>query len=364
MSLINARVQTAAQAYSNKKLLVLSKDEADICTIGTDFIFDALNPACYVAGSPPASGAVLPAGSGIFSVYITSGGSGGTTGTFPLTFSGGVGAGAAGTFTVAGGAVTAINITAAGSGYTSSPTAIFSACPGLTGVTYQVQLGNLLNLARDVQPAQGRAGAVTAVLGGGTGPIFDGKGLAFVNGVTTPLQMRKTGANNTRACDPTLEVFVDFIEIVWASFSSIITSTSPYAGAGGNSGFTIASGSMFARETTTQFFNPISLNTLYQFTKLVRFNVAANTSTIKTWIGSGGVVMAGSTLTGKPPASYVPAGASSATTIGGRDVSTSLTMSGSVYRIIRDYVGVTGMTDDDVLALIQRDYAYGAARFA
>ncbi|MER8394089.1 phage tail sheath subtilisin-like domain-containing protein [Mesorhizobium sp. M1340] len=71
-------------------------------------------------------------------------GAGGTNGTFPLAFTGGTGSGAAGTFTVAGGALTAITITAAGR-YTVAPTFSFAASANLVGAASAVVLGATAN---------------------------------------------------------------------------------------------------------------------------------------------------------------------------------------------------------------------------
>ncbi len=69
------------------------------------------------------------------------GGSGGTNGSFALAFTGGGGSNAAGTFTVAGGAVTAIFITFPGFSYTSAPTLSFAASSGLTGASATAVIG-------------------------------------------------------------------------------------------------------------------------------------------------------------------------------------------------------------------------------
>jgi len=62
----------------------------------------------------------------VYSTTITNAGSGGTPGTYALSFSGGGGTGATGTYTIgAGGTVTSISITAGGSSYTSAPTLSF-----------------------------------------------------------------------------------------------------------------------------------------------------------------------------------------------------------------------------------------------
>ena len=64
---------------------------------------------------------------------ITAGGSGGTPGTYTLGISDATGTGAAGTYTITGTAVTAITITAAGSGYSATPTLSFPS-GGVSGV--------------------------------------------------------------------------------------------------------------------------------------------------------------------------------------------------------------------------------------
>jgi hypothetical protein len=69
-------------------------------------------------------------------------GSGGTNGTFDLAFSGGGGSGAAGRFVVAGGALTAITITATGDSYTSAPIISFAASTGLTGASATAVIAN------------------------------------------------------------------------------------------------------------------------------------------------------------------------------------------------------------------------------
>lgn len=79
--------------------------------------------------------------SGVVGATTLVGGSGGTNGQFDLAFSGGAGAGAAGRFVVAGGAVTSIIITSPGTGYTSAPTISFAASSGLTGASATAVIG-------------------------------------------------------------------------------------------------------------------------------------------------------------------------------------------------------------------------------
>jgi phage tail sheath protein FI len=81
---------------------------------------------------------------GLGDVTVTGAGSGGTDGTFPLAFTGGTGSGGAGTFTVTGGAVTSVTLTARGE-YSEAPTLDFSASANLTGETITVALEQVAN---------------------------------------------------------------------------------------------------------------------------------------------------------------------------------------------------------------------------
>ncbi len=74
-------------------------------------------------------------GNGVRALKTLVAGAGGTDGTFALAFTGGGGTGAAGTFTVAGGVVTQVLITAQGQDYTSAPAVSFAASAGLAGAS-------------------------------------------------------------------------------------------------------------------------------------------------------------------------------------------------------------------------------------
>lgn len=52
-------IETYDVDFGDNNLPVLCNDGANICSIGTDFIFDALNPAGYASGVLPATGAVI-----------------------------------------------------------------------------------------------------------------------------------------------------------------------------------------------------------------------------------------------------------------------------------------------------------------
>ena len=106
--------------------------------------------------------------SGLTLPVIVTAGSGGTNGTFALGFTGGTGSGAVGTFTVAGGVVTAINITNGGS-YTVAPTATFTASAGLTGAAASFTIDFLANpVVAALPPVLEKMLAVAIVSGPGT----------------------------------------------------------------------------------------------------------------------------------------------------------------------------------------------------
>ena len=108
---------------------------AELARAGAEAARDA---ALYGKGVFPSTAAGI--GFGVASYASLVGGSGGTNGTFDLAFSGGTGSGAAGRFTVAGGALVSITLTAPGS-YTVVPSFSFAASSGLTGASATAVLG-------------------------------------------------------------------------------------------------------------------------------------------------------------------------------------------------------------------------------
>lgn len=72
---------------------------------------------------------------GLASIAITAGGTGGTTGTYAWTTTGGAGSNASGYLTVAGGAITSVVVEERGYDYTSAPTIVIAGSHGVTGHT-------------------------------------------------------------------------------------------------------------------------------------------------------------------------------------------------------------------------------------
>lgn len=358
----NARLTTFVNPMTDPKALVSCKDEFDIATMGTDFIFDALNPATYLGGTLPASSAAIPS-AGITGIVVTNGGTGGTDGTYPLTITGGGGSGATGTFTVAGGTMTAITITNPGTGYTSNPSIGISGT-GLSGVSLSPVLGSLLNLARDAQPALSRTlPVVLAPFSYSAKPTFDGKGLSFVNGSSVALSLNKVGLGG-KACQPFHEGFLDFLEVTVFKATSWPTATAPYLVTGGSGGIQFTtSGIPQAGENGTAIGSAVPTGKIALAAKVVRFNVGANTSTITGFVGADGIIARTNGITGKAPTAYSTATTNSAV-VGGSNGGASASINGSLYYLYREYLSVSARTDDDVAALLQRLYAAALTRYA
>lgn len=359
----NARTTTLPNSMNDPKALVACKDAIGVATMGTDFIFDALSTACYLGGSLPSVGAAIP-NSGVLGAIITAGGSGGTDGTFALAISGGGGTGAAGTFTVAGGTVTDITITNPGSGYTSSPTFGFTASAGLTGVTTTRQIASLLNLARDVQPALSRSKPVGLLpLGYTAKPVFDGKGIAFDNGVSIALQMAKVGLLPGKVCEPYHEGFVDtFVAASFTAQSFPVSSLGLFRGSDFGIQFS-TSGVPQARETGASLGAACPTGKIVTVGKLVRFNTGADTSTMTGYVAVDGQVSITSDIAGKAPSAFTT-GTSGITVVGGSSGSAAASFDGSLHYLYREQVGISQRSDADVLAAIGAIHAASLTRYA
>ena len=96
--------------------------------------FDSVSTYAAIAAALQ-TGIRAIAGRVVVGATIGAGGSGYTAATTTVTFSGGVGTGAAATVTIAGGVVTALIITNSGSGYTSAPMIAIADTGGGTGAT-------------------------------------------------------------------------------------------------------------------------------------------------------------------------------------------------------------------------------------
>lgn len=141
-------------------------------------------------------------GGGVSAVNITAGGSGYTTAS--VAFSGGGGTGAAATATITGGVITAITVTSTGSGYTSAPsvsitgdgtnaTATATVTPQVTGVT-SITVGTQGS-------GYATAPVVTITGGGGTGATATA---TVANGAVTGITVTAAGSGYTSA--PTVSI--------------------------------------------------------------------------------------------------------------------------------------------------------------
>lgn len=363
----NARTTAIANTMIDGRSLVVTKDVLGISNVGTDFAFDALNPLSYEAGALPAPNAQLPTLI-VAGAYISAAGSNGTNGTFPLSITGGGGTGAAGTFTVAGGSVTDVNITNPGTGYTGNAAiGVASVSAGLTGVTIIANMADVLNVARDVQPAlvpprTKRVGLSQFAYA--TRPTFDGKGWKFVNNTTSGMVVQKGGVHPGRVAEPYHEGFLDFLEITTFKADALTGNAMPYQVSGGGGGFAIT-GSLqpAAKENNAILGTAMSIGELYTIAKRVRFNVGAGTSTIIGYMAHGGIVVTTAELPGKATSAYATTITGSAL-IGSSSGSAGTAFNGSVYHVYREFIGLSGRTDSDILDVVQRAHERALSRYA
>jgi hypothetical protein len=139
-------------------------------TFSTGNTVTSLTTGTITVADGGATGTVITDGSGhITGVTITNGGTGIYTGAPTVTFAG-AGSGATGTATVVNGVVTAVNVTAQGTGYTGSPTVAFSV-PGSGATITNVTVNN--------------AGAITAITLGSGGSGYTAPPLVAISGTGT-----------------------------------------------------------------------------------------------------------------------------------------------------------------------------------
>lgn len=362
----NARTTTFVNAMTDTKALVTCKDVFGIATMGTDFIFDALNPLCYLNGALPSESAAIPT-AGVLGGAVTAAGSGGANGTFALGISGGGGSGAAGIFTVAGGVLTSVDMTAYGSGYTSNPVFSFAASAGLTGATVSIQLASLLNLARDTQPALSRTKPVglLPMVGGAGLPVFANKGINFVNNTSGPLSLRKAGLLNGKACEPYHEGFIDYLEmIVFNAAAWPIASLGLLLGTGGGCGIQFGTNGIPAsKETGVPIGAAVPTGKIATIAKRVRLNVGANTSTIIGYVGVDGIATASASLAGKVPTSYTT-GTTGVVYVGGGGSGAATACTGRLHYVYREMIGTSVRTDADILDLVNHVHTTSLTRYA
>jgi hypothetical protein len=109
---------------------------ANSATLG-DYLFIADGTKAWIINTAGTVTEII--NTSVHSITLTSGGAGYTNGTYALGITG-TGTGATGTYTVTGGAVTAVALTAVGSGYTAPPTITFPSGGGTTGAVASASL--------------------------------------------------------------------------------------------------------------------------------------------------------------------------------------------------------------------------------
>jgi hypothetical protein len=159
-------IQIAGASFSKVLTALTLPDRSDILC---EYVFGT-SAAQSVRNIANLSASGTETGS-VASLNRVSNGSGGTDGTYALAFSGGgAGSGAAGTFTVTGGAISAVNLTNTGVLYSSDPAVSVAACPGLTGAvvtatrSVPTYASNSMVIATGVAALHAKSGIRTGII--------------------------------------------------------------------------------------------------------------------------------------------------------------------------------------------------------
>lgn len=360
-------VATATVGFTGLSQNVLDYDPAGISGVGTDFAFDFSQARSFVAGRPSDGVAIT---GGVLSVTIAAGGTGGTTGTHPLTFSGGGGTGATGTATIAGGVVISVAVTNAGTGYTTVPT-VSVVGVGLNSANLQAAIGTVSNLARDTNTLLSRTLPVVGVWRSGSArPVRSGAGLLFAPTTNLGIAINKGGVANNRVCEPTLEGFLDQLVLINFRATGFASSASPFvvgtsSGANQTGGW-LQSGTSGdfslapSRVNVSGWTDGVVAGALTQLGYLTRYDVGGNTT--EHYLIRDGQFRS-TPLVGTAPASMLSNIANAAANIGGGGTAGPVVFNGVIYSLYREFVEVAGLTNDDVAGKVARAWAYAQGAF-
>lgn len=286
-------LETFNANFADNTMPISCQDTAAICTIGTDFIFDALNPACYSAGTLPSTGAAIPS-------------------------------------------------------------------------------SGLVNLARDsalgITEAGIPRGVVTAVestvSGVSSSPTFDGKGWQI--GVTKrPFEIRKVGIASNRVNEALLEGFKDNLVLVTFKIAAASSDFGLGIYATGRSGVA-GTTALFAQNTGTNIIaagataGSAPATTLHQAGFILKYDTVAQTM-VATPVFDGVV---GLPISAVSIASVTGNDTNSRSNIGAYTGFNVASGNITIYRVVREYTGVTSMSATDIAKYVAKDYAYASARFA
>jgi hypothetical protein len=131
-------------------------------------------PSGYLLVSLPLSTTAGVSSLAVLSGYVDAAGTGGTDGVYTMTITGGSGIGATGTYTVFGGVLSNISITAVGSGYVTPPTLGGFGISGLSGASATAVMTGILvfnNITSATSIASGTATFARVVTNSGVGVI-------------------------------------------------------------------------------------------------------------------------------------------------------------------------------------------------
>jgi hypothetical protein len=154
-------------------------------------------PTVSIVGSGSGATATATLSSlGVASVTLVSNGTGYTTGTTRVTFTGGGGTGAAATARVIGGRVFSITVTNAGTGYTSAPTVTITGRAGSSGASATANIGgHVTSIALTSGGSGYTAGSTTVSFSGGGGS--GAAATSTVKGSVTSLVLDSGGSGYT-----------------------------------------------------------------------------------------------------------------------------------------------------------------------
>lgn len=250
-------------------------------------------------------------------------------------------------------------------GSDSSWDALNPACwPGGTIPSAGVISGSTVfaDASRIVYPSNSGALVTFGLLDITKPPSFNGQGLVVDGSTKLGLKVLKAGIVNYRVWEPVLEGFVDFLTITWCRVS--VLPSSSVAGIGGcgqfggnldNGDFTVDSAGNIHWTPLFGSYGTLAAGQLMQIAGAWRFNVGANTATLQPYLNGAPI---GSPVVCRVPTLYTSTNTNCAATLG--RVNGVADLNGIIYRIYREYIGLSGRNPDTVVA---QDYANRVGAF-
>lgn len=228
----------------------------------------------------------------------------------------------------------------------------------------------LQNLANDVNPFLGRVGAVQASANDAANkPRRNGLGIE-VNGYTRQgLLITKGGVADNRVAEPSFEGFIDVLVTMVLRFYAVANQEWPLYGPAGSASvrtvltapptFDVLPAPASGVGYDGPDIQPPVANRLCQLGLLLRYNTGAG-ATSGRFVRDG--LLGAVSLDLPAPASFPVDAAGQRLLWGGGNAGTP--PHALLHRITREYVGLAGLTDDDIAAKVAKEWAYSRVRFA